>query len=667
MYFQLKRIILWPRSDTYAPRQVEFEVGKLNVITGASKTGKSAVIPIIDYCLGSERCAVPVQTIRDACSWFGIVVGTAEGEKLLARREPGTQQSTGDMFVLEGVEIQVPHAIETKNTNVDAVKRMLDRLAGLSSLGFDPTGFAGGFKGRPSFRDLLAFTLQPQNVVANPDVLFFKADTMEHKEKLRTIFPYVLGAMTPDLLAKRWELDNLTRELKRKERELVSQAQTSERWRAEIRTWVNEARDLGLADPDTAEAARSEKDLLLILQDVISKTSADADITESVLNAASTELIEIDHEEARVTLALSEVKSRVEHMNRLRSAVDDYTGALKKQRERLQLSRWLREIALEEESTCPLCGGTFEDAHRELDALCDALAEIEASARQLTPVPAVFDRELVSVRDDVRKLTDSFRAVRTRRRAVEQRSAQIRQTHWRRASIERFIGRTEQALKLFQSPFADDALTDEVARLRNDVSELRNAISDTAIKQRLAASLRRVSAFMARVVPALDAERPNDPPELNIEELTIRVVGASGRTDYLWEIGSGANWLSYHVAAMLGLQQFFMEQAANPVPSFLVFDQPSQVYFPRKLAREVAEGDDPRLADEDVLAVRKVFEVLGEAVASSDNKLQVIVLDHAGVDVWQQATATHLVDEWRGGKALVPQEWVSIGSRGSKS
>lgn len=41
-----------------------------------------------------------------------------------------------------------------------------------------------GFDGRPSFRDLAAFTFQPQNVVANPDVLFFKANTYEHREKL---------------------------------------------------------------------------------------------------------------------------------------------------------------------------------------------------------------------------------------------------------------------------------------------------------------------------------------------------------------------------------------------------------------------------------------------------------------------------------------------------
>src|SRR6266536_6029758 len=108
MYFQIKEVVLWPKRAGLAPSRVKFDLGKANIISGTSRTGKSAIIPIIDYCLGSDKCTIPVNTIRDACSWFGIVVHTASGEKLFARREPGQQKATGDMFVLEASEIQVP-------------------------------------------------------------------------------------------------------------------------------------------------------------------------------------------------------------------------------------------------------------------------------------------------------------------------------------------------------------------------------------------------------------------------------------------------------------------------------------------------------------------------------------------------------------------------------
>lgn len=583
-------------------------------------------------------------------------MSTGSGEMLLAPREPEGQQSTGDMHLSEGKTVAIPKTLPPKNTTVDAVKRHLDRLAGLSNLALE-TSETSGFKGRPSFRDLLAFSLQPQNIVANPDVLFFKADTIEHKEKLRTIFPYVLGAITPELLAKRWEVDQIVRELRRLERELQQEQQTSERWLAELANWVREARDRGLVPTADANAAHSQADILKLLERVVRATSADSAVSDAAIEAAGQELADLEREEGDVALLLSEAKSRVEHMTKLRAAVEDYSGAIGKQKERLDLARWLKETsAATERPQCPICGGDFHDAQHELDVLCDALAGVESTAREIAPIPAVFDKELVQVRDEVRRLTDRLTATRTRRTALEERSTRIREERWRRASIDRFIGRAEQALKSHKHA-QESPLVGQVVELKRRLDELRREISEPAIKARLDAALKRLSATMGRIIPSLDSERPNDPAELVVDELTIRVIGAGGRSDFLWEIGSGANWLSYHVAALLSLHLIFLEQKQNPVPSFLILDQPSQVYFPRRLAGDEPDDQDPQLRDEDVAAVRKVFLALGEAAQRAAGKLQILVLDHAGQEVWGNAPAVDLVEEWRG-NALVPNEWL---------
>jgi hypothetical protein len=143
--------------------------------------------------------------VENARSWLEsrAAVDTIEGQKLLARREPGDQQSTGDIMLIEAPEVEVPRRIKDKTTNADDVKRVLNRLAGLTNLEFEP-GTDTPSKYRPSYRDLMAFTFQPQNIVANPNVMFFKADMSEHREKLKTIFPYVLGAVArSDFL---WEI-----------------------------------------------------------------------------------------------------------------------------------------------------------------------------------------------------------------------------------------------------------------------------------------------------------------------------------------------------------------------------------------------------------------------------------------------------------------------------
>src|SRR5690606_26428028 len=149
MYFQLRKLILWPRKEG-EPRVVDFQPGVVNVISGASKTGKSAVIPIIDFCLGAETCAIPVGVIRENCCWFGVLVDTIEGQKLFVRREPGDQQSTGDMVLIEGDELEVPQRIDGKSTTVAVVKAMLNRLSGLTNLDFESEA-DGSFKSRPSF------------------------------------------------------------------------------------------------------------------------------------------------------------------------------------------------------------------------------------------------------------------------------------------------------------------------------------------------------------------------------------------------------------------------------------------------------------------------------------------------------------------------------------
>ena len=113
MHFQVLKLILWSRAG-HPRRDVDFEPGMVSVISGASKTGKSAVIPIIDYCLASGKCSIPVGTIREACSWFGIIVETIEGQKLLARREPGEARQTGDMFLLEGNTVEAPQEAPEK-------------------------------------------------------------------------------------------------------------------------------------------------------------------------------------------------------------------------------------------------------------------------------------------------------------------------------------------------------------------------------------------------------------------------------------------------------------------------------------------------------------------------------------------------------------------------
>ena len=658
MYFQIRGIVLWPRDGNFEPRTLKFELGKVNVISGASRTGKSAVIPIIDYCLGSSTCSIPVNTIRKYCEWFGIVVATAQGEKLLARKEPGAQRNTDDMFLLEAEKITTIPARLTKNTSAGAVKRLLDDLANLSSLDFSGGEETSGFDGRPAFRDLAAFTFQPQNVVANPDVLFFKTNTYEHREKLRKIFPYVLGAVTPALMAKQFELNRTRQLLRRKEKELKEAQEVSARWLADLKSKFSEAQELGLIPKLEEEISRNQ--MIERLEEVIARTDLTLAVSTSTISDALRELNSLESEEREVSRELTTLRHRLEEMNRMRVGVQQYETALSVQRGRLQLSSWLASHA-SDESDCPMCGSHTDSAKRKLQVLAQRLEEVEtaAGADKDKEVPAAFDRELQRVTAEVGNATERLRSVQIRKRALTGRSKEASEQQFSAKHTERFIGNLESSLDLHRRLGSDSELVEEVRVLKETVRALEEALREQDVEARMRRALRIINANAGKLLPHLDIENPNDPISLETNDLTIKVLG-SERDDYLSEIGSGSNWLSYHLAVLLSLHQFYLSQRNSPVPAFLVLDQPSQVYFPKQVvSRDVEVGDDPKVRDEDVDAVRKAFEVMGSVALGENGKLQLIVLDHASRDVWGGIDGVVGLPEWRGGTKLVPMEWLA--------
>lgn len=648
MHFQILKLVLWSKAG-HPPRIVEFEPGMVNVISGASKTGKSAVIPIIDYCLASGKCSIPVGTIREACSWFGVVIDTLEGQKLLARREPGEARQTGDMFVLEGDEIEVPDETPVKNTTADAVKRRLDKLAGLSQLGLNPEAEVA----RVSFRDLMAFTFQPQYIVANPMVLYFNADTTEHREKLKAIFPYVLGAITPPMLAARWEIERLNRELRRKDSALNAARTAVRAWQAETQGWLRTAMEYGLL-PAGTEIPADWNVIVDLLRKASQSNTRSAGPTTGSIDVALQQLQSLREQESTAAAKLADERQRLNEIQRLLKSSEAYGSAIRIQRDRLDIAGWLKARATTSSDVIVALG---DSGRNRLDALTEALASLDVQLRTRPEMSDAFDRDRLRLRAEVEKASTVLAQVRQQIALLEQRSAQVRAVTFRQDNIERFVGRLEQALQSFERSQDGSTLADEITLLRQQLEVQRTIYNESTVARKMTNALLRVEKFAGEIVPKLDAEWPDEPIRISVPDLTIKVVQPD-REDYLWEIGSGANWLAYHLAVTLALQRFFLGEVNHPVPGLLIYDQPSQVYFPSGFEVKDAEQPTGRTRDQDIAAVRKVFETLGSEIIRADGRLQAIVLDHAGEDVWGDIPGVALAQAWRGDQKLVPAEWL---------
>ena len=164
MKLSILKIILWPKNKTKNIRVISFNEGCINVITGDSKTGKSSISWVVDYCLGSGKCSIPVGLIRDSVEWFGVKIKLSNTEMIIARKNPGGKQSTNEIYWSEGLKTEIPDFPE-KNGRVEDIVNRFNQISMLPSLDFKLAGYHSGYGNKPSFRDMAAFNFQPQHII----------------------------------------------------------------------------------------------------------------------------------------------------------------------------------------------------------------------------------------------------------------------------------------------------------------------------------------------------------------------------------------------------------------------------------------------------------------------------------------------------------------------
>jgi hypothetical protein len=116
MTMQIKEIILYGHGGQV--RRLPLRLGALNVITGDSGTGKSALINITDYCLGRDSCPIPALVIRDAVRWYALLLRVGDGEVFVARAAPApTRDSASEMYYEVGKTrlLADPHQLPVAN------------------------------------------------------------------------------------------------------------------------------------------------------------------------------------------------------------------------------------------------------------------------------------------------------------------------------------------------------------------------------------------------------------------------------------------------------------------------------------------------------------------------------------------------------------------------
>src|SRR3712207_5478677 len=100
---QIDELILYNAAgDT---RSIPLRAGRLNVITGDSRTGKSSLINVIRFLLGSGSPHTPYGPIQQSVAWYAMRAHVGDTAFFIAREAPpGDQESSDAMLTIGDIE-----------------------------------------------------------------------------------------------------------------------------------------------------------------------------------------------------------------------------------------------------------------------------------------------------------------------------------------------------------------------------------------------------------------------------------------------------------------------------------------------------------------------------------------------------------------------------------
>jgi hypothetical protein len=201
----------------------------------------------------------------------------------------------------------------------------------------------------------------------------------------------------------------------------------------------------------------------------------------------------------------------------------------------------------------------------------------------------------------------------------------------------------------------DRTLQARAEQLRGQIATLEASLSDELVEDRLTSILQVVGRDMTGWARELSLEHSEWPIGFEIKNLTVVAHRDSGPIR-LPQMGSGENWMGYHVITHMALHKLFVEKK-RPVPGLLMLDQPTQVYFPPEPSEDRSVED---LEDDDREAVRRLFRLIFDVTERLGGGLQVIITDHA--DLNEPWFRDAVIERWRGGAKLVPASWFQQSS-----
>ena len=614
----------------------------VNVVTGKSSTGKSALIEVFDFCFGSSEFTIPEGVITEYANIYFTVIRVQEINLVLARRRDDTKAfikvEHNDDVVKDAKIFTVSYFDKDYFIPLADFKKSLGLHFGLRITDVEEDITKREYRQNrklpsPSIRSFASFMLQHQNLIANKHAIFYRFDEKEKREQAIKHFKVFAGFVDQTYIMKSQTLNELKEKEKTIERQIPRAADLKEKAKATLENHLKDylaTSGFELKIGDISDVVANPRPALDRLREVKVEVIAASDEHVKLKQEAERERGKLTAELRKGQQRLADIRSSIQFAK----SYTEETGSVSVP----------AEVELHA-SKCPFCHTHHSSVEQDANKLCDAILWLNEELGKSKYMLESFEEQEQKAK---RRLVELQDAVKLADEKISSIDKQI-------VELERYKTQYELALKakiqvetvledLLEKP--DQKLEEQLRKIQDEITEINHFLKQNYnVEQKLNEAGKRIWYYMKALGDCFEFEESYQPINLNFSLDTFDLWHESGtRKIFLRSMGSGANWLYCHLTLFLALHRYFCTLGERcSIPSILFLDQPSQVYFPSVLdtttyfsPHDIAEKEGDarkRPVDDDIKAVENLYSQLvkfcDETLKETGIEPQIIVTDHA--------------------------------------
>lgn len=637
----INAIIIFNKSGE--KRIISLEQG-VNIITGDSKTGKSALVEIIDYCLCSTHCTIPKGIITEFSYLYTLVMTIGDNTYIIARYNWNNGGKMHFYKVAKNFNIlnlELKDFSQKLVLSYKDVKSEIECALGLFVTNMATDDVQQGKKA--SLRNMVSYLFQHQNLMASKFALFYRFSDFYKRKDVIEQFPVFAGIISQEYYSDLIHLNTLKAKLRQKYKLQKQNIKSTQYIKEKISPLLTDYFALLGEDFDENMSVHAMLEIASNLPEFDdTQLFGENKIAErySKLNSELENLRNIERE----------ILIKIDNINNISKTGNDFSELLKELKQQTSIA----EIETSN-YTCPLCGHDCQEIVEHDAELIESTEWLDNELKIAEKYTADFSEDVRKLKNDHSLVEEKIRDIWKQIKTIEREFISSKSLVSKREKVNYAKAKIALYADMFNSGIFD-TVDGEIEELKDQISRLEEKIKGFDVENKMSKAQSFLSENMNRLSLTLDFEEEYRPIDLNFGltdgSFDIYQHQKNNENIHLYEMGSGANWVSCHIALFLSFLRYFAKQKNSPMPLIMFFDQPSQVYFPQG-------NDKDTITQADLIAVNKIYKTIFDEINSIGEetgiKPQIIIVDHVDGNNLEckNEFEKYIRCNWRNGKALI--------------